>query len=93
MANPFERAFHPVNLGLRWLGESPAAHLTPAERAESLSARLPEAAGEIEILLKEYHASQYARRGGNLPSARHAGRRLLWLGLRAAIGQRVRMIK
>ena len=93
LANPFERAFHPVNLGLRWLGESPAAHLTPAERAESLSARLPEAAGEIEILLKEYHASQYARRGGNLPGARRAGRRLLWLGLRAAIGQRVRMIK
>jgi transglutaminase-like putative cysteine protease len=93
LANPFERAFHPVNLSLRCLGESPAAHLTPAERAESLSARLPEAAGEIETLLKEYHASQYARRGGNLPSARRAGRRLLWLGLRAAVGQRARMIK
>ena len=93
LANPFERAFHPVNLGLRWLGESPAAHLTPAERAESLSARLPEAAGEIEILLKEYHASQYAPRGGNLPGAGGAPPPPRWRGRGAPHQQTRRWIK
>jgi transglutaminase-like putative cysteine protease len=85
LADPFERAFHPVNLNLRWLGQSPAPHLTPAERAKVLKEISPNAADEIEILLMEYHASQYSPRGGDLPRARRAGRRLLWLGLRAWI--------
>jgi hypothetical protein len=85
LANPFERAFHPVNVSLRWLGKSPAPHLTPAERAQALSALMPEAASEIKIILSEYHASQYSPRGGDIRRARRASRRLLWLGLRAAI--------
>jgi hypothetical protein len=85
LANPFERAFHPVNMSLRWLGESPAPHLTPAERAQALSARMPEAAGEIEILLSEYHASRYSPHGGDIRRARRASHRLLWRGWLAAI--------
>jgi transglutaminase-like putative cysteine protease len=85
LADPFERAFHPVNLSLRWLGESPAPHLTPAERARALKEALPDGAEEIEILLKEYHSSQYSPNGGDIHLAHRASRRLLWLGLNAAI--------
>jgi hypothetical protein len=85
LADPFERAFHPVNLSLRWLGESPATHLTPAERVKMLKELMPEAVEETEILLREYHASQYSRRGGDIRIARRASLRLLWLGLNAAI--------
>jgi transglutaminase-like putative cysteine protease len=84
LADPFERAFHPVNQSLRWLGKSPAPHLTPAERATALSALLPEAANEIEILLREYQSAQYSPRGGDLGSSRRASRAVLWHGLRAA---------
>ena len=83
LADPFERAFHPINLNLRWLGQSPAPHLTPAERAQVIEGILPEAENEIEILLKEYHSSQYSRPAAVIiHSARRASRRLFWLGLR-----------
>lgn len=85
LADPFERAFHPVNLSLRWLEQPPAPHLTPAERVKILNEALPEGVEEIEILLSEYHSSQYSPRGGNLALARQASRRLLWLGLNAGI--------
>jgi hypothetical protein len=85
LADPFERAFHPVNLSLRWLGESPAPHWTPAERAQSLRKILPEAEDEIEDLLREYQSAQYTPRGGDIHRARRASLRLLWLGLKAAI--------
>lgn len=85
LASPFERAFHPVNVILRWLGQPPAAHLTPAERAAALKPLLPGAEEEIEVLLKEYQSAQYARRGGDLRAARRASRRVLWQGLRAAL--------
>jgi transglutaminase-like putative cysteine protease len=85
LANPFERAFHPVNVSLRWMGESPAVHLTPAERAKALKAIMPEAEEEIETLLREYQSAQYSPRGGDIHIARHTSRRLLWLGLKAAI--------
>ncbi len=82
LADPFERAFHPINLNLRWMGQAPEPHFTPAERARSLKEILPDAAGRIDILLKEYHASQYSPNGGDLPAARRASRWLFWLGLR-----------
>jgi hypothetical protein len=85
LADPFERAFHPVNLSLRWLGESPAPHLTPAERVNALKKILPEGLEEIETLLREYHSSQYSPNRGNLQLARRASRRLLWLGVQARI--------
>lgn len=85
LADPFERAFHPVNLSLRWLGESPAPYLTPAERVNALKKILPEGLEEIETLLREYHSSQYSPNGGNLQLARRASRRLLWLGAQAGI--------
>lgn len=85
LVDPFERAFHPINLNLRWLGQSPAPHLTPAERAKALKEILPDAADEIEILLKEYHASHYAPHGGDIHAARRASRRLFWRGLRTFI--------
>lgn len=85
LADPFERAFHPVNVNLRWLGTSPAPHLTPAERAQALKEVLPEAITEIEILLREYHSSQYSEHGGDIQLARRASLRLLWQGLRAVI--------
>ena len=85
LADPFERAFHPINLNLRWLGQAPESQLTPAERAKSLKEILPNAASEIDILLREYHSSQYTPNGGDLHAARRASRRLLWLGLRTFV--------
>ncbi len=85
LADPFERAFHPVNVNLRRLGKSPAPQHTPAERAASLKAILPSAEQEIEILLREYQSAQYSAHAGDLRAARRASRRLLWLGLRARL--------
>lgn len=85
LASPFERAFHPVNQSLRWLGEPPSVHLTPAERADALEVLLPEAEADIQILLREYQSAQYSRKNGDLPAARRASRSLLWQGLRAAL--------
>jgi len=85
LADPFERAFHSVNLNLRWMGQSPAPHLTPAERARALREIMPEASDEINILMGAYHASHYAPRGGDIRAARHASRKLFWRGIRAFI--------
>lgn len=85
LASPFERAFHPVNQTLRRMKHAPAAHLTPSERAAALSSILPEAAADIEMLLKEYEAAQYSAHGGDIAQARRAGRRIYWLGWRTAI--------
>jgi hypothetical protein len=83
LADPFERAFHSVNLNLRWMSQSPATHMTPKERARALKEILPDASEEIDILLKEYHASHYAPSGGDIRAARHASRKLFWRGVRA----------
>ena len=82
LADPFERAFNAINLNLRWQGQPPESHFTPAERAKALKELMPGQAGEIDSLLKEYHASQYSPRSGDLSLARHASRQLFWLGLR-----------
>lgn len=85
LASPFERAFHPVNLGLRWLETAPAPHLTPAERARELSLLLPDAKDEIESLLREYQTAQYSPEEGSLGTARRASLGILWKSLRAAL--------
>jgi len=85
LADPFERAFHAINLNLRWLGQAPEPHLTPAERARALKELLPGSEGEVNVLLKEYHASQYSPDGGDLALARRASRKLFWSGLRTFI--------
>lgn len=88
LADPYERAFHIINVDLRWLGKSPAPHHTPAERAAALKSLLPDSEAQIEILLKEYQSAQYSKRSGNLYAARRASRNLLWQGLRAFVGRR-----
>lgn len=85
LADPFERAFYSINLNLHWMRQSPALHLTPAERAKALKKILPGASHDIEILLREYHASHYAPSGGDIHAARQASRNLLWRGIRAFI--------
>jgi transglutaminase-like putative cysteine protease len=85
LADPYERAFYPINLNLRWLGQAPEPHFTPAERAKALKELLPDASDEIDILLKEYHASQYSPKDGDLVAARRASRRLFWLAVRTLI--------
>lgn len=85
LADPFERAFHAVNLNLRWLGQPPEPHHTPAERARILKDILPASFNDIDVLLKEYHASQYSPEGGDYVQARRAGWRLFWTGLRTFI--------
>ena len=84
LADPFERAFHPVNVSLRWLEKSPSQSLTAAERAASLGEILPEAAADIDVLLREYQAEKFSPRAGDLKAARHASRRVWWKGFATA---------
>jgi hypothetical protein len=77
LAEPFERAFHSVNVGLRWMGKPPTPNLTPAERAASLKILLPDAKDDIDVLLTEYQSVQYSKHGGDLRAARRSSRRLL----------------
>ena len=70
--SPIARAFNVINFSLRWLGEDPPYHATPAQRAAMLTALLPEAATAIEILTAEHQATLYSPRPGNLDRARRA---------------------
>ncbi|GAB1471396.1 transglutaminaseTgpA domain-containing protein [Chloroflexota bacterium] len=79
---PIERHFHSINLSLKWLSNSQPAHVTPAERAWILKHILPEAAEDIEILLKEHQAQLFSPHAGDEASARRAAFKIMLKGLR-----------
>ena len=72
MLTPIERSFETVNRCLRLLGESPAFHATPTERAKSLLKKLPIASNAIETLLEQHQASLFTSEPGNTGLAQRA---------------------
>jgi transglutaminase-like putative cysteine protease len=85
-SSPLERAFHVVNLSLRWLGKPPPVHATAAERAEALRALLPAAATAIEVLLSEHQAALYTRQTADARRARRAAWQVFFQALRSRFG-------
>jgi transglutaminase-like putative cysteine protease len=90
---PIERAFGTVFQSLRWLGVHPSPAETPAEAAAALSARLPEVAGEIRSLLREYEYAHYSQKHTDLYVARQAVALIHRQALRTALRQRVRAVR
>jgi transglutaminase-like putative cysteine protease len=84
-SGPLGRAFETVNTSLRWLGETPPIHATPAQRARVLTDLMPEAAECIQCLLLEHQADLYSPYPGDIRRARHAGLDLWRHALRAIL--------
>jgi len=83
---PIERAFHTVDLSLRWLNARQGAHVPPSERAALLTRLLPAASESILTLQQEHEAALFAQSGAvDLRRARRAG----WAILRAAWRERL----
>jgi len=74
---PMQRAFHSIDVSLRWLRNSQPAHATPLERATVLAKLLPSAHEEIMVLKEEHESTLFTNRAGNLERARRAGRKIL----------------
>jgi transglutaminase-like putative cysteine protease len=87
LLSPIERAYHGINVCLRWLGKTPALHYTPADRAAVLIELVPEAADEIAALQKEYQAYLYSSRAGSRNTARRASRIIIIKTLRTILRQ------
>ncbi|MGC8856368.1 MAG: transglutaminaseTgpA domain-containing protein, partial [Anaerolineae bacterium] len=85
-SSPLERAFHAVNLSLRWLGKPPPVHATAAERAAALCALLPAAAAAIDVLLNEHQVALYSRQRGDVRRARRAAWKVVLQALRSRFG-------
>ena len=81
----FEKAFDSVNFALRRLKQPLPLHATAAERADKLSALLPEAAPNIKILLDEHQTSLYTSRQADLRQAKRAAFAVRWKVIQARI--------
>lgn len=81
--SPFEREFGILDHAHWVLGKRASTSLTPAERAASLASLLPEATGQAQILLAEYHQAEYSPHPADLQRARTAGREIRMLAYRA----------
>jgi transglutaminase-like putative cysteine protease len=74
---PMQRAFHSIDLSLRWLGHSQPAQSTPLERANILAELLPSMQEEIAALQEEHEATLFTNRAGSVERARRASRKIL----------------
>jgi transglutaminase-like putative cysteine protease len=74
---PIQRAFHSIDVSLRWLRSSQPAHATPLERANVLAGLLPSAREEIMALKEEHESALFTNRAGSVERARRAGRKIL----------------
>ena len=88
MLTPIERSFETINRSLRLLGESPAFHATPTERANSLAKKLPTATSNIETLLEQHQASLFTPNPGLVGRARRASL-AIWLYTIQSILQKI----
>lgn len=83
---PMERAFHAVDVSLRWLNARQAAHVPPSERAALLMRLLPAAREHILALQQAHEAALFAENGAvDVRRARRAG----WSILREAWRERL----
>lgn len=84
-----ERAFHSINQCLAWLQKPAKAHLTPAERASSLCALLPDAEADIRVLEQQYSAVIYGQKPGEPSLAARASWNIRFFTLRAVFRRRM----
>ena len=91
--NPTERSFAVVYRSLRWLGVKTSVAQTPAETAAILIGYIPNAAEEIQSLLRECQFSLYGQTPGDLVVARRAANAIWRISLRAAIKERWRAFR
>jgi hypothetical protein len=70
---PVTRYYLEINKALKRLGQPPGVDDTPAERAVSLSALLPEIGQKVQSLLEEYQFSIYSTREPDIEAARQCG--------------------
>ncbi len=92
-SGPTARAFEAVNLSLRWLGEPPPIHATPAQRGRVLADLMPEAASTIQTLVSEHQAALYSPRPADLGRVRRARLELWRHTLRTLIRRRVNSLR
>ena len=88
--NPIERSFMTVYRSLKWLGEKASPSQTPAEAADVLARRLPDASQEIHSLLHEYQRHLYGQKHGYPPLVHHAVKIIQREAMRVTIQQRWR---
>jgi transglutaminase-like putative cysteine protease len=74
--SPIERSFESINFGLRQLGQAVPVHITPIERAATLTRLLPGKADQIKVLLDEHQTSLYTSRIADVTQARRAARNI-----------------
>ena len=76
--SPIQKYFHSINISLRWMNAKQSANITPAERADILRELIPDASESVDTLLREYQASLFTRRAGNISLARSAAWDILY---------------
>jgi len=76
--SPIQKYFHSINICLRWMNAQQPAHITPAERAGILKGLIPDASESVDTLLREYQATLFTRRKGNVALARSAAWNILY---------------
>ncbi|MFM8321735.1 MAG: DUF3488 and DUF4129 domain-containing transglutaminase family protein, partial [Chloroflexota bacterium] len=81
---PIARAYSEINRSLQRVGQPPAAHDTPAERAHSLGSQVPAALQPAQQLVREYEIATFSRLPADLEIARQSAQVLRRLSLRAA---------
>jgi transglutaminase-like putative cysteine protease len=74
---PIEKAFHTINLSLRWLGEARPSYTTSTERARTLARLLPAAQEAIDRLAHEHETALFTPRTANLALARRASFKII----------------
>jgi hypothetical protein len=90
---PIQRAFHAIDLSLRWLGDAHPAHTTPLQRANALTELLPSAREEITVLQEEHEAALFTNHAGSHERARRASRKILLEAARFRMQKRSLVIK
>jgi len=90
---PIERSFGVVYRSLQRLGLPATPDRTPKEAALALSQHLPAAAGEIQVLLDQFHANLFSEKPGDLILARRAAEFIRRQSLRTALRDRLAAVK
>lgn len=83
--SPIERSFESVNFALRLLKSPLPIHATPIERADKLTAILPDLSYNINTLLDEHQTSLYTSRTADIRRAKRAARAVRYQALLARI--------
>ena len=89
---PIERAFHIIDLSLRWHRSQQPIYATPLERANRLGELIPSAQEAITTLEREHETILFTGNTGSLAAARKAAWIIFFQSLRKLILERKRGI-